>query len=292
MPLNPKDNASSRGIVHAVAGRDKFRLERFEPGPLLAPFVEHYWAISYELPEGLIHTQKVLSYPNLHLAFEQDTEGRRALLYGVPALPFERTLRGKGRVLGIKFRAGGFHPFWQRDISDLTGTIMDIREALGPEAASWSDAILDARDEEAMAVQAEALLLSRLPERDPQAEMSENIIQTIKNDRDILKVEQLGMMIGLSVRQLQRLFRKYVGVSPKWAINRFRLQEAAERLERDEAVQLAELAVQLGYFDQAHLIKDFKSMLGQSPASYRKNSTSNGQAPIRQEQAVPPEGQS
>lgn len=277
MPLKPKDNASSRGIVHAEIGRDKFKLERFEAGPLLAPFIEHYWALSYELPEGLTHTQKVLSYPNLHLAFEQDTEGLRALLYGVPSRPFQRELRGAGQVLGVKFRAGGFHPFWHRDMSDLTGKVLDINEVFGADAAGWVDAILDAGDGQAMAAKAEALLLLRLPERDEQAEMSDRIIQTIKSDRDLLKVEQLSLMTGLSVRQLQRMFRRYVGVSPKWAINRFRLQEAAERLERDEPVQWAELAVQLGYFDQAHLIKDFKSVLGQSPASYRKLSSPGDQ---------------
>lgn len=53
-------------------------------------------------------------------------------------------------------------------------------------------------------------------------------------------------------------------------IKRFRLQEAAERIERDASVSLAELAAELGYFDQAHFIKDFKSVLGQSPAAYRR----------------------
>lgn len=277
MPLTPKDDTSSRGIVHAQIGREKFKLERFEAGSLLTPFVEHYWALSYELPEGLAHTQKVLSYPNLHLAFEQDMEGRRALLYGVPSRPFQRELRGAGRVLGVKFRAGGFHPFWQRDIADLTGTVVDIHEVFGADSADWMDAVLDSGDGQAMAAQAEKLLLLRLPQRDAQAEQAEDIIQAIKSDRELLKVEQISLKTGLSIRQLQRMFRKYVGVSPKWAINRFRLQEAAERLERDEPVQWAELAVQLGYFDQAHLIKDFKAVLGQSPSSYRKLSSKDDQ---------------
>ncbi|NLN28438.1 MAG: AraC family transcriptional regulator, partial [Firmicutes bacterium] len=84
---------STRGIVHAAAGLEKFSLSRFAPGPQLKPFVDHFWVVRYDLPAGTTHTQTVLSYPNVHLAFEHD-EGRRALVYGIPRRPFVRELRG------------------------------------------------------------------------------------------------------------------------------------------------------------------------------------------------------
>ncbi|MDP4097357.1 AraC family transcriptional regulator [Paenibacillus sp. P96] len=266
------EGSSTRGIVHAAAGQGKFVLNRFAPGPMLEPFVEHYWSIRYHLPDGQRHTQTVLSFPNVHLAFEQDDVGRRALLYGIPKRPFVRELRGAGRVLGVKFRAGGFFPFWQQDVSLLTGTTITASAVFGSCADEWLDAILDAGSDAAMAEQAEFALSAQLPGRDAQAELADHIVRNTLDDRSIIRVEQMSDRTGLSVRQLQRLFRKYVGVTPKWVIKRFRLQEAAERLERDESAQWVELAVQLGYFDQAHFIKDFKSVLGQSPTAYRKAS--------------------
>jgi AraC-like DNA-binding protein len=71
-------------------------------------------------------------------------------------------------------------------------------------------------------------------------------------------------------RTLQRLFSQYVGVSPKWVIKRYRLHEAADQLGAGEVVDWAKLAVDLGYFDQAHFIKDFKTIVGQTPAEYAK----------------------
>jgi AraC-like DNA-binding protein len=62
----------------------------------------------------------------------------------------------------------------------------------------------------------------------------------------------------MSLRTLQTVFQKYVGVSPKWVIQRYRLQEAAEMLA--SGVEVKELAFQLAYFDQAHFIRDFKSI--------------------------------
>ena len=263
------DHSSLRGILNADAGGGKFSLSRFESGLELKPFVEHYWVVQYDLNKENSYKQTVLSYPNIQLAFEQDADGRRALLYGIPHQPFVRELRGSGRVLGIKFRAGGFYPFWKQDISILTGATISASEIFGLSAYSWTDDILDAGDDAAMASQAEIALAERLPDRDAQAELAAHIVEDVKNDRSIIKVEQLSMHSGLSIRQLQRFFRKYVGVTPKWVIKRFRLQEAAERLEQDDE-DLADLAIELGYYDQAHFIKDFKAVIGQSPAAYRK----------------------
>lgn len=264
------DHSSFRGILNADAGKEKFSLSRFESGLELKPFIEHFWIVRYNLEEETSYKQTVLTYPNIHLAFEHDSEGRRALLYGIPHLPFVRELRGSGRVLGIKFRAGGFYPFWRQDISILNGATISASEIFGPSAHSWVDDILDAGDDAAMARQAEIALAKQLPDRDSQAELAAHIVEEVKNDRSIIKVEQLSMHCGLSIRQLQRLFRKYIGVSPKWVIKRFRLQEAAERLEQENSEEWANLAIELGYFDQAHFIKDFKSVIGQSPVAYRK----------------------
>src|SRR5690554_4607196 len=233
MPVKRSSSTSTRGIVHAAAGRDKFSLSRFEPGPQLRPFVEYYWVGRYPLPAGMSHTQTGLPYPNVHLAFEHDDGGRRALVYGIPRRPFVRELRGSGRVLGVKFRAGGFFPFWQKDVALLTGTTVPAADVFGPEADGWLHAVVDAGDDAAMAQVAETFLSARLPDPDGRSELAARLVQEAMNDRTIVRVEQLSQRAGISVRQLQRLFHRYVGVTPKWVIKRFRLQEAAERIEQD-----------------------------------------------------------
>lgn len=259
---------STRGIVHAAAGLEKFSLSRFTPGPQLKPFVDHFWVVRYDLPAGTTHTQTVLSYPNVHLAFEHD-EGRRALVYGIPRRPFVRELRGTGRTLGVRVRAGGFFPFWRRDVAQLTGKTVPATHVFGPQAEHWADTVLDAGDDAAMARAAERLLSACLPDPDPRAELAAQIVSIAMDERDIIKAEQLSERTDMSLRRLQRLFRRYVGVGPKWVIKRFRLQEAAERIEHEPDLALTDLAVELGYFDQAHFIKDFKAVLGQTPAEYR-----------------------
>ena len=86
-------------------------------------------------------------------------------------------------------------------------------------------------------------------------------------DPAITRVEHLCALAGCSKRTLQRLFREYVGVTPKWVLQRIRLHEAAERMADGEG-DWAGMAIDLGYFDQAHFIKAFKAVVGRSPADY------------------------
>jgi AraC-like DNA-binding protein len=116
----------------------------------------------------------------------------------------------------------------------------------------------------------EDFLRCRLTEPDENVIRLTEIVYAVAKERDILKVEDLVDRYGLNKRTLQRLFARYVGVSPKWVIQRYRLHEAAEQLSTVETVNQAELALSLGYSDQAHFVRDFKSIVGVSPAAYAR----------------------
>ncbi|MGI5213708.1 helix-turn-helix domain-containing protein [Plantactinospora sp. CA-290183] len=82
------------------------------------------------------------------------------------------------------------------------------------------------------------------------------------------RVDVLAGELGTTVRGLQRLFAEYVGIGPKWVIRRYRLHEVTERLARGAAIDWAELAAELGYADQPHLVRDFTKMFGEPPPRY------------------------
>jgi len=103
---------------------------------------------------------------------------------------------------------------------------------------------------------------------DPRLEEVAAVYALMLKDPSITRVDQLCRALGYSRRTLQRLFREYVGVTPKWVLQRVRLHEAAERIADEPSADAAMLALDLGYFDQAHFIKDFKAVVGRSPAEY------------------------
>ncbi|MBZ0089440.1 MAG: helix-turn-helix domain-containing protein, partial [Thermoanaerobaculia bacterium] len=97
------------------------------------------------------------------------------------------------------------------------------------------------------------------------------IVERAATDREVTRVEQLVAAFDLGPRQLQRLFDEHVGVRPKWVIQRYRLHEAAERIAVSPDHDWADLALELGYADQAHFVRDFRRFVGKTPAAYGRS---------------------
>lgn len=93
------------------------------------------------------------------------------------------------------------------------------------------------------------------------------VVETVEAGAQLLRVAQLCERFGMTERTLQRLTQRRLGLSPKWLIRRRRLHEAAGRL-RDPATELAALAADLGYTDQAHLTRDFRAATGLTPGRF------------------------
>lgn len=255
-----------RGILDRKAGEAKFRLSRHLASPGLDFFIEQYWIVSWDLRGQPPQRQETLPHPTIHLVFEKDN----SLLFGVPTGKFTRLLEGQGAVFGIKFRPGGFYPFVKKPVADFTGKRIPAGQIFGPESLAVEKSLTDMEDEGQMLAVAEVFLRKQAPKPDENIELLGQIFERIVADRTIIKVEDLAEQIDFSQRTLQRLFSQYVGVSPKWVIKRYRLHEAAEQLAANSAADLAKMAVDLGYFDQAHFIKDFKTLVGRTPAEYAR----------------------
>ncbi|MGW6743727.1 AraC family transcriptional regulator [Streptomyces sp. NPDC055025] len=165
----------------------------------------------------------------------------------------------------------------------------------------------EARQENARVAALDTYLLGVGPRPDPGADHAMALADRIRTDRTIRRVAQLAEAEGVSTRSLQRLFATYVGVGPKWVILRYRIHEALERAESDAGavngedseadagphagsgslagpgsgsasapasgrqVDWAELASELGYSDQAHLVRDFTATVGVPPTAYGRS---------------------
>ncbi|MFD0672926.1 DUF6597 domain-containing transcriptional factor [Cohnella sp. GCM10027633] len=271
--MEPKTSDSDRGILKAETGRSNFSLQRYEPSPELAPFVEHYWIVRWDLTGRPPFRQTILSYPNVNLSFEQENGESFTGVYGIPRRTYTRTLQGVGAVLGIKFLPGGFYPFWKQPVSRLTGRTFGVLDILGFDPGSFERRLFSLDSDDAIARMGESFLRERLPEPDDNVELIRRIVQDAIDDRGMTKVEQISDRFGIGPRTLQRLFGRYVGVSPKWVIQRYRLQEAAKLLEEGGRIDGSALSQELGFYDQAHFIKQFKAIIGVTPDAYMKSVT-------------------
>jgi len=252
-----------RGILHPGAAAGKFRLERYWPSADLAYFVERYWIVRWDLPAREEHVQETLPNPCVNLVLEKG----RSAAFGVPRGRSARLLTGEGCAFGVKFRPGGFYPFLKAPVSSLRERPLPLHCLFGPDALEFEAGLLSLDEDEAMVEGVEAFLRERAPERDERVDWVNRVIDAIAEDPGGVNVESLAAAFAVSPRTLQRVFQTYVGAGPKWVIMRFRLQEAVAQLDNGHR-DWTRLAADLGYFDQAHFVRDFKALVGKTPTEY------------------------
>jgi AraC-like DNA-binding protein len=259
----------SRGILHPGTGLENFRLTRVAPSAAVGRFVDRYWLTAWSLPAGERHEQNVLVHPVVNVVF--DPSG--ATVGGVRRERFTRELTGSGRVLGVMFRSAGFRPLLGRPMSTLTDTVVPLSTVLAGTSElqrAVAAALADDAPDADVAALVDAVLAARLPVDRQASEDTTVWAERIATDRTLRRVDDVALLAGMTVRALQRRFADHVGIGPKWTIRRYRLYEVAERAARHEEVDWAALAADLGYADQAHLVRDFTAAVGEPPMRYAR----------------------
>lgn len=243
-----------RDVREVGSAWTKYQRHAFEePSEALAPWVARYWAVDWDYEEP--YRQKIVPYPNVHLSFGEG----RADVNGVVSGFQVKVLEGVGHVFGVAFRPGCFRPFLGASVSTITDRVVPATEVFGSDVPVAPDVAA-----------VERFLLDRLPAPDPRALAAAAAVTAVAERPDLTRVETLADELGLSVRGLQRLFAEYVGLGPKWVIRRYRLHEVTERMAAGGEIDWAALAADLGYADQGHFIRDFKSMFGEPPTWYAR----------------------
>jgi len=241
---------------------------RREPAAGLEHLVRWYWIARWSLPEGAVSVQRVLPFPAANLVVAPSG----VTLSGATTRVSSRDLTGTGWVLGVLLRPAGLVALGvgAERIVDAevpfepergTRLAADVRTAMGAGDLAGAADTMSRWWQELPSGRAE-----RLPAGAGQAD---RMLTLVEDDPDLVGLDDLARRMGLSVRAMQRLAKRFVGLPPSGIIRRRRLQEAAVRLREDPDLSISRVAAELGYADQAHLAADFRSTLGLSAREYR-----------------------
>lgn len=246
-------------------------VHRFAPAPELGDLVRRYWLPVWQLPAGQVSVQRVLQYPVCLVVVADDY----ARLVGPSTGLSTRELRGAGWAAGAMLQPAAGWLLTGAAVSGLTDAHLDLAEVRGLDGARLAagiDAVMRPDPGGPGALRrAVALLedaLRTLPPVDEEGLLVNAVVEYVEGDAGVHRVGQVVEKFGLSERTLQRLCARRIGLSPKWLIQRRRLHEAAGRLSEPEPPDLARVAVELGYADQAHFTRDFRTVTGLTPGGF------------------------
>jgi AraC-like DNA-binding protein len=255
-----------RGIMRPDALSRVVSLERPAPPDDIAGIVDHHWIVAWDLRGGDPYRSEVLTHPAVHLVFEP----HGAFVYGVRRRRDTRILSGAGYAVGTKFLPGGLGGFVDRPMAELTDSVRTLADLFGSagERLAAAAAAREAHADKLALVH--EFLRARRPAAGPEVALVQAVVADMRGARPGTRVEEIAARHAVSSRTLQRLFRRHVGVGPKWVLQRYRLHEALEQLDRGQRTDWTRFALELGYFDQAHFIRDFRAVAGRSPAQYAR----------------------
>lgn len=253
-----------RGVLYPARMPE---FHRIAPPDVAAELVEWFWIPEWDIEPGRSSRQHVVPYPALNLVVEHGG----IELVGPSTAASYRDLAGRGWAVGALLKPAS--------VAALTEEPSVLRD--GSRAFDAPDLHRDlvsamSRGGESGRARAAAVfadwLVARVGTPTAAARDANAMAALLMTDAAVIRDEDAALRLSMSIRTMQRLALRYVGVSPAAMIRRRRLQEAAQRVREHPETDLATLAAELGYADHAHLTNDFRAVLGFTPTSYRSAS--------------------
>lgn len=247
------------------------------PPPPLRPWVEALWIVrgadpgrrERVLPNGAIELILNLGAPHAVVRADGSRDlFRRAWVSGLQEGPIVIEATEDTDLLGVRFRPGGLGPFLRAPAGELTGLVVEHDDLFGRELEPVIERVLAARGDLARLRALESFLLGRLePERAPPVWVG-RVLGAFADPEDVPSIGSLAEEVGVSHKHLIATFRRAVGTTPRHLARIIRLQAAIHAARGRGPIDWAALAVACGYYDQSHLIRDFKLLAGATPVEY------------------------
>lgn len=255
-----KDNAS---------GSNRIRFRRYHPSLALSPFVRNFWTARCAHALGTATHQRIVPDGCIDIIFvrRSPTADYRAYVVGTMTRPIFEDLTDHPDYIGIRFAPGGFGYFFKIRPSDLTDQIVALEDPL-----IWAVAERIAATDD---IQTRLDILERHLGGQFTSErhnpIIEQMVATITARRGNVTVAELARKAAWSPRHLRRTFGVSIGLSPKTFCRIIRFKSALRALRHRCQPDLLAVALDSGYYDQAHFIHEFNSFYGASPSAAFKD---------------------
>jgi AraC-like DNA-binding protein len=247
------------------------------PSPLLAAIVKHYWSLEFDGAGAELETILPDGCPelvfNLSDRFQRidglKTEVQPATLFagqisrGISIKP-----TGKVDLFGVRFQPAGASALGKYSLHELTNRMFDINSVFGREGTQLEETVNLARNFESKIGVFESFVFNGLRRRELAATIAAAAIDVIGRHAGNISISRLIEHLNISERGLERSFREHIGLPPKKFARIVRFQNVVRTIEGATDTTMLDTALSYGYFDQSHMIRDFREFSGKSPLEY------------------------
>lgn len=252
-----------------TADKGTLSFGRRPPRTSLRSFIRNYWVLGpTNRPDGLSRLRIVPDgFIDIVFVRPSPAAGFQAYVAGTMTRPIFEELCAHVEYVGIRFAPGGFTGLFGVPVDDLTDRIVPLGDLMTPFVPM--DQISDGVGAQARLAILDDALAHRVVPRERNAVLT-RVVEAIFARRGAISVTQLARIAGWSPRHLRRAFCGLVGVTPKAFCRIVRFKTALRMLRCGSRSDLLDVALDAGYYDQAHFSHDFRGFYGASPSTVRK----------------------
>ncbi len=257
--------------------------QTFQPNSNLESLISCYWTL--EVPvESDTKKQRIIPDGTIEMAFilgddikryTSDNEfiiQPRAMVLGHTIDPFYIEPTGFVNTFAIRFYPYGFANFVNTPIKNLANKETPIKLLFGEKTANQLEKkIIEANNTDKRIEIIENFLSDKLNEKTTIDNIVKITVDSLLATNGSASISAILKEDLSKRRQLERNFKKQIGVSPKQLGKVIRLQAALKLLLNKNTENLTDIAYQSKYFDQAHFTKDFKEFTGINPKEFLGN---------------------
>ena len=254
--------------------------EEITPAEPLPKYIKCFWVMHAPAGESS-RQERILPDGCTEMVFnladpfsQQDLDGRPerqplTLLVGQMRRHLLIAPTGTVRLVGVRFWPGGAYPFLGLPQDEIADRVIALDLVWGAMAREIESKIRDTQITSTVVKVIEAALLARLSIFRRQDEAEVRAIALILRSGGCLPIEVIAEEMGVGFRKLDRRFNTRVGLPPKTLCRIIRFQRALKMIERENVrPDWVRIALECGYYDQPHFIKEFKAFAGTEPTSY------------------------
>lgn len=172
-------------------------------------------------------------------------------------------------MIGARFKPGGAHTFFDVPISEFTDRVVTLHEIWGAEVSALHQRILAAGTAEQRFTIFEEFLLAKLHPEAPGYSRVQAALDEMEQSKGQASIHAIAEHLGVSHKHLTDEFQRIVGVRPKQYARMLRFSSALAALDPSQPIDWKHLAFQAEFYDQSHLINEFRSLTGLSPTEYQ-----------------------
>jgi AraC-like DNA-binding protein len=184
------------------------------------------------------------------------------------------------KVMGIVFRPGGAWPFFRERIDTLSNRDIGLEDLLGARAHGLRETLLNTPCAHQRLAVLQQWLLRRAPEAEPHPLVASALHRLI-HQPDVTRISAIVSDSGLSAPRFGRLFQEHVGMGAKQYARMQRFRTVVTQVSRQARVEWALVAADCGFYDQPHLVREFRAFAGMTPGDYvRKRGEHANHVPI------------